>query len=209
MPETFAIFTGLDKLFVFCAVAGAVVFISRVILQLIGHHGDAGDVGGADGHFDVGHDVAHDAGGGDSDASFKLITFHGVAAFFLMFGLVGLALSRQTKVQEIWAILGALLAGEGALFVIGKIYQVMGRLQSSGTLDLRNAIGQEGTVYLRITPGGTGKTQVCVQEHLKVLDAVTRGAEELRTGDRVRVVDLTGGNILVVEKVKEPAAAAN
>jgi len=41
---------------------------------------------------------------------------------------------------------------------------------------------------------------VAVQGQLRVFDAVTDAALELKTGDRIKVVRVSGGNVLVVEK---------
>jgi hypothetical protein len=53
-------------------------------------------------------------------------------------------------------------------------------------LDLRNAIGENGTVYLACRPGGSGRVEVPVQGAMRVLDAVAAGDEGLPTGTKVR-----------------------
>jgi membrane-bound ClpP family serine protease len=77
----------------------------------------------------------------------------------------------------------------------------MKNLQSSGTIDVQNAVGQEGTVYLTIPADGTGKAQVTVQDRLKVYEAVSEYGEEIPSGERIKVVKVVSGNILVVEKM--------
>ena len=113
MEATLTGMTGLDKLFLACAVFGGILLAIRMVLQFVG--GGDGDV---DGDVDVGMDVDVDAdmdvGDGDvsiadSGASFRLLTLQGLTGFFMMFGLVGLALSRQSKVSDLWAIAGGLI----------------------------------------------------------------------------------------------------
>ena len=82
-----------------------------------------------------------------------------------------------------------------------KIFQMAGSLQSSGTIDLNNAVGQEGHVYLTIHPGQTGKVQITVQDRLMVLNAIAEGNEEIKTGQRVWVVRVSAGT-LIVEKLE-------
>jgi membrane protein implicated in regulation of membrane protease activity len=43
--------------------------------------------------------------------------------------------------------------------------------------------------------------QITVQDSLRELTAVSQDKTEIKTGERVVVEDVTGGNILVVKKV--------
>lgn len=96
----------------------------------------------------------------------------------------------------------SLLTGGLMLWLVKKLFQWAGRLQSSGTLNLENAMGQEGTVYLTIRPGKPGKVQLAVQERVTVWEAITEKQEELKTGQTVRVVKISAG-CLVVEKSED------
>lgn len=203
--------TGVDYVFLMSALLGGCLFIVRLMLFFIGfHHGDAdvgqADVGAGDMPVDAGHaDAAHSSdyhpdSTASSDASFRTLSIQGVTAFFMMFGIVGLALRKESIVSAPLSILGAVIAGAITVWVVGKLFSMMTRLQSSGTLDLRNAVGETGSVYLGVPAGGTGKIQITVQDRLTILDAMTEGDEPLPTGTRVRVVKVLDGNILVVEK---------
>jgi membrane protein implicated in regulation of membrane protease activity len=206
-----ATMTAVDKIFLGCAVFGGALFAVRVALFFfVGHAGTDADTsfdGGADVHADFGTDVDADADvhtelhhGGDSDTSFKLLTFQGITAFLMMFGLVGLAMRMDSSAAEPMAILAASMAGLLALYVVGKLFAFMRGLQSSGTVDLRNAVGQEGSVYLTIHAGGTGQVRVTVQDRLRIYEAVADGEGEIRTGESVKVVNVLGGKLLVVQK---------
>jgi membrane protein implicated in regulation of membrane protease activity len=175
----------MDSVFIGCAALGGVLFFVQMILQFVGHDTDAG----------TGHDIS-----GTADASFKLLSFQGLTAFFMMFGLVGLAMTRQFHISTAGAVGIAVVAGGLAMLVIGKIFTSMRGLQSTGTLDLKNAIGQPGDVYLTIPAGGTGQVQVKVQNHLRIFDASSKNGEELKTGTQIRVVALAGARALVVER---------
>ena len=207
--------TGVDKVFAGSAIVGGSLFFVRLILFFIGYHGDTDvevdadvdvdvdvdhDFGGdTDAHFD-GVD-AHGGGAGEAYAVFKLLSFQSVTAFFMMFGLVGLALRKEAALVEAWSLLGAMCAGAFSFWVIGKIMHLMKGLQSSGTMTVANAIGQEGSIYLTIPAGGVGKVQVTVQDHLRIFSAVARKQGRIRTGERVTVVGVSSGNTLVVEKL--------
>jgi len=215
MTEFFESLKPIEKVFLISAILGGAIFLVRLVLFFIGmgHHGmdtDAGvggDIGHDVGHMgDVGQDVSADHGdlhghADDTESSFKFMSLQSITAFFMMFGLVGLALSRQSKWPTTLSVFGAVAAGFFSVWVMGKLLSAMARLQSEGTLDIRNAIGQEGTVYLKIPAAGKGVVQITVQDTLRELTAVSQDKTEIKTGERVVVEDVTGGNILVVRKV--------
>ncbi|MBN2511570.1 MAG: NfeD family protein [Sedimentisphaerales bacterium] len=191
--------TGLELVFVLCAILGGGLFVVRLILMFLGGgHGDTDatavdypDAGGADFH----HDMSD-----SSDLSFKSLSLQGLTAFFMMFGLVGWAMLRQSKLPAGISLIGAAAAGAGTVWLVKQIFRWAGALQSSGTLNLHNAVGCEGTVYLTIKPGQTGKVQVTVQGRLMELDARSESDQEIKTGEPIRVVHISN-NILIVEKI--------
>jgi membrane protein implicated in regulation of membrane protease activity len=188
----------LDALFLFSAGVGGATVVLRMLLMLFGV-GDDHSFGSA---HDIGADDASDSHS-DLDAGTRLITLQGVAAFMMMFGLVGLALTREAALAPIVAVPIALGAGFLSMWILARVFAAMIQLQSSGTLDLRHAIGREGVVYLTIKPGTGGQVQVDVQGRLGVYDAQGNGAVELATGRAVRVVGVRGGT-LVVEALSNP-----
>lgn len=197
----------IDKVFLLFAIAGGALFALRLVMAFAtgaglddGGDADASHVGAANtGDAVHGHD-------GTADLAFKLLSFQGMTAFFMMFGLVGLALRRAHAMPAIGAVAGGLAAGMLAVWLIGRIFVLFSRLQSSGTLNLRNAVGAEGTVYLALPAQGTGKVQVVVQGRLQVLDAASRDGQPVPTATRVRVVELRGANLLLVERLGHEGA---
>jgi membrane protein implicated in regulation of membrane protease activity len=192
MEAFFNSLSPVQKVFLFCAVLGGALFIVRTILSLVGM-GDH-DVDGGD--FDVSETHA------DADSSFRLFSLHGLTGFFMMFGLVGLGLSRQFWVPDIVAGVAGILAGLATTWVIGKLFQSMGKLQSDGTLRMSDAMGQQGKVYLTIPASGTGQVQVAFQGRVMMYDAVSADKKTIKTGEPVVVIDIVGGNTLVVEKMQ-------
>jgi len=191
--KAFSDFNGLEIFFLACAVIGGFFVLMKLILQFVG--GDTDST--VDMHGDTGIDAHH----ADSDVGFRLLSMHGISAFFMMFGLVGLALYRQSQVGVIISIVGAMAAGLASVWVIGKIFQGASRLQSSGTLKTSDAVGSTGTVYLTIPKGGTGRVSINFRNHLREFDASEKDGAELPTGTPVRVVRVNA-NILVVETIK-------
>jgi membrane protein implicated in regulation of membrane protease activity len=183
----------VDTVFLVCAVLGGGVFAIRTVMQLLGVGGD---------HGDAGADAAADGAHADADAGFRLLSLQGLSAFFMMFGLVGLALVRQSGVAPGLAIGIAALPGFASVWVIGRLFAFMGRLQSSGTINMYAAIGEEGSVYLTVQRGGVGQVQVVVQGRLGVYGAREQDGKELATGKRVRVVGVASGDVLVVQAIE-------
>lgn len=195
MPDFISEMGGLELVFVTCAAFGTVLFVARLVLMLVGG-GQEGDADGADG--DAGQELGdHDFS--DSDLSFKALSLHGITSFFMMFGLVGWALVRQGNIAPVHSIAGGTVAGLSTIWVMKKLFQMAGKLQRSGTMNLKNAVGQEGNVYLTIRPGQVGKLEIIFQGRQAVLNAMTEGNEEIKTGQRARVVGVNA-DTLVVEK---------
>jgi membrane protein implicated in regulation of membrane protease activity len=197
MTDFFATLTSVERIYAACALVGGLLFVIRTLMTLIGGFDSDGDIDLAD-DVDIG-DLA-DTESGTADTSFRALSIQGITAFFMMFGLVGLALSRQNNVGVTLSTLGGATAGIITMWLIGKIFRSMLRLQSDGTLRYENAIGQEGSVYLTIPAEGTGQVSVAFQNKLRTCNAVSADKAEIRTGERVTVIDVVNGNVLVVSK---------
>ena len=199
MQDWFTGLTMLEKVYLCCAALGSVFVAMRIVFMAVGGGGHDGgmdhDMGG---HDMGGHDAAgHDSTDSDSDAGFRALSIHGLSAFFLMFGLVGFAVSRQFGNTVYFSLLGASLAGLASVWVISRIYGAMYALQSSGTLPISAARGCRGEVYLTIPAQGKGRVTVTVRERLREYDAVADGDESLPTGTRIQVMDVEGDTLVV------------
>jgi membrane protein implicated in regulation of membrane protease activity len=188
--KAFSAFNGLEIFFLACAIIGGFFVLLKLVLQFVGTdtHTD----------FDMQGDIDIDAQHSDSDLGFRFLSMHGLSAFFMMFGLVGLAFHRQSQVGVIISIVGAVVAGLLSVWVIGKLFQGASRLQSSGTLKTSDAVGSTGTVYLTIPEGGTGRVSLNFRNRLREFDASEINGTAVPTGTPVRVVRVNA-NILVVE----------
>jgi len=178
----------LELVFALCALVGGALFIVRMVLFMLG-------VGDGDSDFDGQADM--DGDGGSSGLSIQ-----GITAFFMMFGLVGLALLRNSGAGPTLAIIGGAVAGFAALWASSQLYRFFRRLQSSGNVRLEGAIGEEATVYLTIPERDIGKIQIVVGGRLRIFDARAEGARTFATGERVRVTKVVDGNVFVVTGVE-------
>jgi hypothetical protein len=161
---------------------------------------DADFDGDFDTDFDADMDFDHTGTAADSDFSFQLLSMQGLTAFFMMFGLVGLATFKAGVAVAI-SIASGVLAGLFAVWVISWLFSQMKRLQSDGTLNVQNAVGVSGSVYLNILEGKSGQVRVSVQGALKIFDAVSADKGIIETGEKIRVVGVVDNKTLIVEKI--------
>jgi hypothetical protein len=134
--------------------------------------------------------------------SLRIFTFQGFVAFFAISGWTGLLFLR-VGIHVAIAIFLAFLCGVLAMTALALLLRAFMNLQSDGTVQLRNALGAQGEVYLRIPAAGQGKGKVSIliQERYCEFDAITYEKTPLPTSSVVRVVDIVSNEILVVEKV--------
>jgi membrane protein implicated in regulation of membrane protease activity len=210
--------TTLEYIYLACAIAGAIIFIVRIVLMFVG--GFSGDTDmdldasadGADfGDLEVdGTDLdgvsleeldlaeADSASGlNDTDISFRFLSVQGISSFIMMFGIVGLAISKA-PIHPVFSLFAGIGAGLFTVWVISLIFAAATGLQSDGTMRLKSAVGETGKVYLRISAKEAGKVQVVVQGALRVLDAFSADGNPIPTGTNVKVVDVRD-TALVVE----------
>jgi len=190
--------SALGPLFALCAIVGGALFVIRLLLQFLGL---AGDVNVPDASDVLNGDV-HSA---EVDAGFKWLSLQGLTAFFTLFGLVGLAMDAG-DMNEFSSLIAALVAGCLAVWSIEKLFKMMAGLQSSGNVNIHNAVGKEGTVYLSISPSERGKVEINIQNRLRVLDAMTENGSAIATGETVRVLKVFDSSVLVVERVTPKTA---
>ena len=177
----FLTLTALEMFYVVSAGVGGLVFLARLILLFFMGDGDAALGGTAI----------------DADASFQVLSIQSLSSFFIMFGLVGIALLRS-DLSELISVVGAFLAGGGMVAMVALLTRQMQQLQSSGHIDISDAVAAEGSVYLTIPDTGTGRAQIRIQNRLRTYDAMSKNHARLETGTQVRVVGVTG-NTLIVE----------
>jgi membrane protein implicated in regulation of membrane protease activity len=191
MANAFSNLNGFEIFFLICAIVGGFFVLAKLIMQFIGAGADI------DTDLDTGIDTQHV----DSDIGFKALSMHGLTSFLMMFGLVGFALYRQSHVGMFLSILGASIAGFASVWVIGRIFASVSRLQSSGTLATASAVGSTGTVYLSIPRGGTGRVSINFRGRLREFDASAADGEAIATGTPIRVVRVEA-SVLVVERIR-------
>jgi hypothetical protein len=193
MIAWFQALNGFEQAFATAALVGSIVFVFQLVMMLMGadHGVDAHAPG-----MEVSHDVAH----ADSDSAFKVLSIQGLTAFVMVFGFAGFAMSHGSRFSALPSLGAAFAAGFAAMWLVAKTFAMFRKMQSSGTLDLANAVGQTGRIYLGVKPDVPGKIEVTVQGRLQIFDAVSDVGEALPTDTRVVVVRLENQNLMVVKR---------
>ncbi len=220
----------LEHVLLYVAVPATLVLIVQTVLLFVGGGLDSDGGAGLDGDADLDLDAGMDAdlelesdgglaldpdGCGDPSAhlgpdgdgpdgptaqGLHILTVRGVVVFLALFGWGGLWLCR-IGLPPFLAVFLAVPIGIAGMVGVALILRQAMRLQYDGTLDLRNAVGLSGTVYLTIPArrAGSGKVNVTVQEQLRECQALTDSTVPLPTGSQVRVTGLLDGDTLLVE----------
>ena len=205
------------------AVPATLILIIQIILMLIGM-GDSGAginpsdtsgldmpdsfevVDGVDADVSDISDISdvsnHDISSPHDLADFRLLSVQSVIAFLCIFGWSGIA-ALACGVPAWGAVAIGAVLGFGAMFLVAKIIQWSSKLTQNGNFNVKNLLGENGTVYIPIPPKGegTGKINISCGERFLEFDAVTEEEKTLSTGSTVRVVDIIAGSTLVVEKI--------
>ena len=188
------------------AVVGSFVFVLRLILMLVGGAGHAGgmdvdvdvDVDAADG--DAGLETGGDAHGDlhtggahpDPGQGMKILSIQSVAAFLMGFGWGGLGAYKGSDWSLPMAVLVGIVIGVAMMWFLAMMLKATYKLEASGNISLRDAIGLEGSVYVTIPASqeGYGQVAVIVRDHQRIYHAVTDSTdhEEIPRNAQVRIV---------------------
>ena len=135
-----------------------------------------------------------------ADASFKALTFQGIMAFMMFFGLGGLYVLEGDSDQTSLAIVVGSVTGFASMYGTGKLFQLFVSLQSDGTIDMDDSIGSVGTIYLRIPEGGVGQIQVESGNAMRTYNAKSEDGQGMATGDFAEVIDVISSTLIVRRK---------
>ena len=194
--------------------SASLVFVIQTVMTFLGAAGDSdfdinsdfdadapGDV--ADGSVDVGG--GPDVGGHDVDhpsTGMNLLTFRNFINFLIGFGWTAILLKDSVPATGLRMLI-AIVVGAVLVVIVMLLFKWLTDMQQSGNINVyKSAIGCEGTVYLSI-PGersGAGKIQITINNAVREYEAVTDGPA-LKTGARIRVVEVVSANTLLVEEI--------
>ena len=198
--------TGIESVYWFCAIAGSAFFLLRMMFGIVG------GFGGETGHDVLGHgaDLAHatdahavsDVDTHGTEAGFKLLSLTSIGAFIMLFGWVGLSMLKDFHLPAGLSFVLALAAGFLTMVFTAYLFKLILRLTSEGALyRIEDLVGQTGTIYQRIVPGGKGKIQISLNGLLREVDAVSDEENELAHSTSVTVTKVVDHLTVCVRKI--------
>ncbi len=214
MQEWWISLGAAGQVFACIAIPATLMLLIQTILTIIGIGSDSdadvnsegaieADVGAdADADFDTDSgDTDFDSDTDIADGGLRVFTLRGLVAFFSVMGWVG-ALCSGSGLELSLSVVISVASGALAMLAVAFIMKWLFRLQDDGTEDICSALGVSGTVYLRIPPSRTGKGKISaiIRGQLSEKFAVTDEETELKFGEEVTVVGISGESTLIVRR---------
>ncbi|MCG8474353.1 MAG: hypothetical protein MI784_02605 [Cytophagales bacterium] len=139
-----------------------------------------------------------------SEVEGDFFTLDTVLSGAVVFGWTGVLAYAQTDLHLAYIFGCAFMTGTATLFCAFFIYKNIRSLEASGNLNLENAVGKIGKVYLTVPADENekGQVEVLVQGRLSIFEASTQSSEPISTGEEVLIYDATD-DCLLVEKYTE------
>ena len=180
----------MEKFYLYTAVPASIILLIQTLMTFLGLSGEIDTDFDGDGDVDV-----------SGESGLTIFSFRNLIAFFTFFGWSGLWLHSTGMSQVVTAILSVII---GILFMLISmgLFILVGKMQRSGTLNLHNAVGMSGVVYIPIPPSrqNYGKVNLVIQGSLRELEALTDEETELKTGTQVQVISVEENSKLLVKK---------
>lgn len=188
MEEWFEPLSLFEKIYWAVAGISSVIFLVLLVLTFLG-----GDSDTLEGDVDVEIE-------GDTGIGFQFLSFKNLIGFLTIFGWSGIA-CLEGGLSKGLTVLISVICGLLMMLAMAGLFYYLGKLQSSGTLILKNALNQTGEVYLTLGANRSkiGKVSITVQGSLRELDALTDEDMDLVMGNVIRVKEVTDNGILIVE----------
>ena len=177
--------------------SASLVFVIQTVMTFLGAAGDT--------DFDINSDFDTDAPSDISEhpsTGMNLLTFRNFINFLIGFGWTAILLRDSVPATGL-RLLIAIVVGVLLVVLVMLLFKWLTNMQESGNIDVyKSAVDSQGTVYLTI-PGeraGEGKVQITIKNAVREYAAMTDGPT-LKTGTRIRVVEVINPTTLLVEGV--------
>ena len=188
--------------------SASLVFVIQTVMTFLGAAGDSDFDINSD--MDAGGDVADTSVDADSAAheaahassGMNLLTFRNFINFLIGFGWTAILLQKSVPATGLRMLI-SIAVGVVLVILVMLLFKWLTNMQETGNINVfKSAVDCQGTVYLTI-PGeraGEGKVQITINNAVREYAALTDGPA-LKTGTRIRVVDVVSATTLLVEEI--------
>ena len=182
MIEWFNALEPMLKVYWSIALIASFVFVIQTIISFVGGVDDIdieGDSSGVSGFFSV----------------------RNLVNFLLGVGWTGVALYGTISSKGLLALV-AVAIGIAFVLMFFAMIRVLLKLQKDNTFRIEETLDKVASVYLTIpeNKSGSGKIQISVRGSTHEIPALTSG-EKIATGEKVRVTEILGNYLVLVEKL--------
>jgi len=180
------------QIYWFIALLASIVLFFQTLLTLFGV--------GAD-ELDIDMNI-------DDVAGMGVLSFRSVNAFFVGFGWSGV-IALQSGLSLASAVPISVATGGLLMSVVYWIMRFFYGLQASGNVNLQNAVGLTGSVYLPIPPdrSGTGQVELLIQGQSRLVTALNNSNQQITRNCRVKIVEQIDASTVIVEPIGVPPSS--
>ena len=178
----------------------SLIFIIQTVATFLGADADHSMDGGLDANMDG---IPDDPSFADVHSTgMNLLTFRNFINFLIGFGWTAILLQKSVPATGLRMLI-AIVVGVLLVALVMLLFKWLTGMQESGNINVyKSAVDCQGTVYLTV-PGeraGEGKVQITINNAVREYAALTDGPT-LKTGTRIRVVDVVSATTLLVEEI--------
>jgi membrane protein implicated in regulation of membrane protease activity len=180
------VFFGNDAIwFSAVAFAGTAIFVLRLLLMLVG----VGDLDGGDADFAA-----------EGDPSIGLLSLNGIAGILMGFGYGALISYRSIGWGFLPSIVVGLVCGLAVGWMIAMMFHSMKKLENSGNIDSKDAVGKSAAVYTTIPddPNSRGRVRVIIDGRMRYFSARSETGSFAR-GSQVHISSMDDDRTVLVE----------
>ncbi len=180
----------MEKFYLYVAVPASLILLIQTFMTVFGLTGEIDVDFDGDGDVDV-----------SGETGLTIFSIRNMVAFFTFFGWSGLWM-MSSGFNSILTVIVSILIGIIFMVISMSLFFLVSKMQRSGNIDLKNAVGKMAEVYIPIPAKRRhyGKVMIVIQGSLTELEAVTDDAEDIVTGSQVEVVKIEDNSKLVVRK---------
>ena len=170
------------------AIIASIIFVIQAIMAFIG----------------LGTDTDADFVPEDTDGGFSgLFSFRNLINFLIGFGWSGVIF--YDNIQRMWLLqLVSIVVGFAFIALFLFVYRQISKLAQDNTFNIKDCLGINCTVYLRIPANlsGKGKIQISIHGSVHEIDAVTDSEQVIPTGSKVHVEQVVSQDTLLVKLIQ-------
>ncbi len=180
----------MEKFYLYAAIPASLILVIQTIMTFLGLSGEIDVDFDGDGDVDI-----------EGETGLTIFSIRNMVAFFTFFGWSGLWM-LSSDVSPLMTAIFSVLTGILFMLISMSLFYLVSKMQRSGNINLKNAIGTTGEVYIPIPANrqSYGKIMVVIQGGLRELEAITDETEDLKTGTKVTIVSVEGESQLLVKK---------